>query len=362
MKVLKTSAFIIDRENEKKIPKDIGDDAKDYANFLIENVQKSNKKTLYKLISEESTVFRLSREITTMFLAQDNDIEKCGSAIDEDRINYCFEEIGTRFLEAEIAGQKSVDNIHKIKIKTGCLIQIVIKKTDRYQYLIAKLGSLDFLTESELRRERGYQIDEKKLGKSCLFTFKPNKNVLEVDTIKLLLDNPAAFFVDKFLELKPVYNDDVCTEKMVDSTLKVIDTLKRDYPQDRRTLRNRFITYVKSNDFFDYEDMIENVFSPVMRTPECKIKDKKGLLEKVASLPEKNKFSPQFNIVPKKIKATLVEDRYSISKGIDLVIKDDVKEEIFEIVESMEDKDGRNYLKIYTHDKEIIETFRKNND
>ena len=76
---------------------------------------------------------------------------------------------------------------------------------------------------------------------------------------KVYSNNIAKYWYDNFLELDQVVSDEVNTDKAfraIDSTLN--RNVKGIAPRDHTLLRNTMITYFKSNDYIDYDTMIQS--------------------------------------------------------------------------------------------------------
>lgn len=354
--IIWTKAYLVNNEEQTIANIDTGDshtDYKKYINFLLDSIEKSNKLTAYKLTSDTSEVFL--RVLSSVGEGID---EENGKAKDESTIDSNCEIITKRFLRKELKGQKHVQSM-KVEIRSGCLIHAFIKEADSYQYLIAKMDWSDFIERVGLNRSQGIEINKKRLGKSCLFTFNLNK---EIRDIRVLLDNSATYFTSDFLELEPAYSDEHNTEVMSSTTVQVIDScLKKKYPQDRLILRNTFLHYLRTKDFVDFDDIQQNIFKPYLESPLCKINDddKSKFSKKISDLPNSRHFSCQFNIVPSEIKNNIIRNTYKLTSFANLLILNTSStSDIFNKIKSGSDSSGATYLKIYTTDQEAINTFK----
>ena len=80
--------------------------------------------------------------------------------------------------------------------------------------------------------------------------------------------------------------------------------LKKIAPRDYTVTRNAVISYFKSSEQIDYDQMVNQLFEnyvPVELEPE----KKKKLIEKLLKLPEEKNFDRQFNVVNSVIKAKI---------------------------------------------------------
>lgn len=351
--VLKMKAHIIDREIGNVINKEASTDLELYVPKLIENIEKSKGLSQYK--SENSTMGVIALALES--------VKKCNDEFDEKTeaiLNKNFYSIAFRFLDKETNAQEKVEQLNTV-IKVGCLVQAIIKKENHYQYIIAKVDSTDYLNNFDLRKNRGIEISDKRLGKSCLIDFIKNENDdLIIDQIRILLDNKASYFHKEFLEVIPIYQDDINTKRMMATVLKRIDeNLKSKYPKQRLLLRNTFIHHVRTNDFIDYNKICTEVFDKFLDNADCDIElyDREKLKSELQDLPAKKKFSPQFNKVSKEVKARIFQSEYALNKGIQLVISDIEQDELLKNIKSGKEDGGKQFIMIYTTDQEAISAF-----
>ena len=80
------------------------------------------------------------------------------------------------------------------------------------------------------------------------------------------------------------------------------------------------ITYFKSNDYIDYDTMIQSTLENYKPT-ELEQDKMEKVLEKIRELPEKYKFDKQFNTVPSVINAR-IRKVYDVCHGVQLRITD----------------------------------------
>ena len=84
-------------------------------------------------------------------------------------------------------------------------------------------------------------------------------------------------------------------------------------------IRNAMIAYFKSNDYIDYDTMIQNTlenYHPV----ELEQEKMEKVLERIRELPEKYKFDKQFSTVPSVINAR-IKKVYDVCRGVQLRIR-----------------------------------------
>lgn len=349
-------AYLVDNEkNECKLLETHGDYEK-YIDFLLESINKSSKLTEYKMRSNKTEVVSCVIDI----MNNASELSTDGLEGTDKQRNLC-KIIAKRFLTDEINAQKDVERMD-VDIKSGCLMQALVKENDNYKYLIAKLDYSTYLQKLDLDLSEGIEVNKKRLGKSCLFNFEKNMNVMEISNIQVMLDNTAKYFTNKFLEMDPLYSDEQNTETMSAAVVHTIDQcFKKKYPQERLLLKNAFIHHLQTHPLIDYQNIREEIFTKFFAGPLCQIseEDQNKFNSKIAKLPEAKKFSRQFNCIPSKIKNRIIQNRYELTPFVNLELKQDKceEEELFESIQSGEETDGRTYLKIYTNDQEALSAF-----
>ncbi|MBU3159506.1 hypothetical protein KPL37_07020 [Clostridium frigoris] len=232
---------------------------------------------------------------------------------------------------------------------------------NKYLYLLTKIEHKDFFEDETFNLKTGFSVDKNRFFKSCLISFElDEEQVLNINTIRIFLDNKANYWHDSFLEIMPVRQDDKNTTKLfaaMDHELKKIVYKKSRY--DYLVYRNHLLGYVKSHERIDYEELMKQVF--INSVPE-NINDeiKKSLIESLNILPEIRGFDRQFNCVPNAIKARTINKSFQLNTGIELIIKDYMPDEM-RCISIENEADGTTYLKVQTNDNEVIKTFPKFN-
>lgn len=256
-----------------------------------------------------------------------------------------------RLIREEKKAQQKIERLKK-SIKKGSLIQAVIYDVEekQYEFLIAKIENKMFFDDITLDAHSGIDGENNKLWKSCLFKFEINEDKdIEITEAKVFSDNGAKYWWDNFLELNQMSDDEKNTKKAFDNIDKVLATnIKPISPSDYFTLRNSLVGHFRSREFFDYEEMMNEVFNEY--EPELLNKEVyKGIVEKVKQLPTQKKFDSQFTIVKKVITAK-VKKVYNINTGIQLNVVDFIAN-LKNTIKSYEE-DGQKYLKIKIKDSD----------
>ena len=152
-----------------------------------------------------------------------------------------------------------------------------------------------------------------------------------------------------------VVSDEVNTDKAfraIDTTLN--RNVKGIAPRDHTLLRNAMIAYFKSNDYIDYDTMIQNTLENYKPT-ELEQDKMEKVVEKMRKLPEKYKFDKQFNAVPSAIKCR-IRKVYDVCHGVQLRITDAI-DDFDETIKAYRDDDGNRYIQIKTDNHSTFNKF-----
>ncbi len=343
-----TYPTLVDNYEATLTPKPVSGDMNSYIQNLIENIERSNRQADYELKRESTEVSKTIIEMLTDGTDWNSDIEsRC-------------EIIAIRFLECEVRAREQVEKMN-VTIQNGCLIQTLIKEDDKnFKYVIAKGEWNDFLNKTNFEKSEGLQINKKHLGKSCIYYIEYNEDgKFTIKNCKVLLDNQANYFWSDFLELEKALSDENSTKNATKKITELIDnTFRKEYPQDRQYLRNTFITYLKSKDLIDFEEMKEVVFEGYLNSSNNISENvKNSFLEKLNQLPEKGRFARQFTCIRNKIEERIIKSKYILDKHIFLEIQDDYEPGEISKISADIDTENKTYVKIYTDCPEVLETF-----
>lgn len=346
MQVLYKSIYIIKPESDEIEYRDIPETIDTYIKELIEYVSQNNSVREYKIISEQTEVISCVKQGITC--QKNNEVKE----IEE----YCMK-IANRLLMKEIEAQERVDRL-KIKLKKGSLLQVILKDEQEnvYTYLIAKVEHSNFFDDFDFSRKTGFDSDQKKIWKSCIFRCLVDKTV-KIDEIKIYLDGKATYWHKEFLELKEMTTDEENTKKAFSSIDKMlIKKIKKESGFDYSLIRNAFAGYMKKPRHIDYQTMLDEILDEYEshKLDKHTMNDLKMALMR---LPDTKKFERQFNSVPKEVRAR-IKKTYQVNTGIELRINNHV-DDLQETITADCDEKGNKYIKIRTNDDEIFNDFRK---
>lgn len=332
MEIVIKTIRIIDYENNAVYIRDTPETFSDYVNQLIAYINGNTSIREYRTRSVNTEVISCILEIIR-------------NQIDEDAVNQKINSIAQRLLQKEREAQTSVAHMNT-NVQKGSLIQALLydEEKDKHTYLLAKVEHTDFVDDEDFSFKSGFSKDMKKLWKSCIFEIDDLNDAIY--SAKIYSNTVAKYWYDNFLELDQVVSDETNTDK----AFRAIDSLlnrnvKNIAPRDHTLLRNSLIAYFKSNDYIDYDTMIQNTlesYHPVELEQEKLDK----VIEKMRALPDKHEFDKQFNTVPSVINAR-IRKVYDVCSGIQLKITDAI-DDIDDTIKAYRDTDGNRYIRIKT--------------
>ncbi|WP_426349944.1 hypothetical protein ACPWSR_01580 [Alloiococcus sp. CFN-8] len=340
MEIVMQTIRIIDYENNVVYVRETPETFSDYVRQLITYVNSNTSIREYKTRSANTEVINCVIDIVK------NQID---SEIVTEKIDY----IAHRLLLKEREAQNKVAHMD-INVQKGSLIQALLYdvENDKYTYLLAKVEHTDFVDESDFSFKSGFSKDMKKLWKSCVFEIEDI--AATTFSANIYSNTVAKYWFDDFLELDQVVSDEVNTEKAFRAIESALNrNIKNIAPRDHLLLRNSLIHYFKTNDYIDYDTMVQSTlgnYNPV----ELEQEKMEKIIDKIKELPEKHKFDKQFSVVSSLINAR-IRKVYDVCQGIQLKITDAI-DNIDETIKAYRDRDGNRYIKIKT-DNDL--TFKK---
>lgn len=331
----------IDKAKPQKI--DIGkSDVPTYVESLLDEISsKENRSRSYSLESENTEVFAsllryFNKELEQAMLSQ----------IIADRLH-----------RSEKGAQKKIGHIQKVK--KGSLVQVLIQEygSGELNFIVAKVEDNYFLDKSTLAKKVGLPW-EKSTFKYAWFTFSADYTLIDITVYDA---NPkfSDYWHKEFLELRESNSDENNTKAAFNSIKLVLDrNVKKQSRQDYTILKNSTINYFRSHEIFSYEQLMNDVFDQYK--PENPSLDMKKIREKLRELPSKKQFDRAFKVINSEIKAR-ISQRYEISDKIEIKIKDSL-ENIKDTIYSMEDPDGKRFIKVQVDNEETYELFNFRQD
>lgn len=344
MEIIIQTIRIIDYENDAVYIRDTPETFSDYVRQLITYINGNTSIREYRTRSANTEVISCVLEIVK-------------NQIDTELVTSKIDFIANRLLLKEREAQTAVAHMNT-NVQKGSLIQALLydEDKDEHTYLLAKVEHTDFVDDSDFTFKSGFSKDMKKLWKSCIFKID-DLNAASFSA-RVYSNTVAKYWYDNFLELNQVVSDEVNTNKAfraIDSALN--RNIKNIAPRDHTVLRNTMIAYFKSNEFIDYDTMMQNTiesYHPVELDQEKMDK----VIEKMRELPDKYKFDKQFNTVSSVINAR-IRKVYDVCQGVQLRITDAI-DDFEDTIQAYRDVDGNKYIKIKTDNELTFSRFSNN--
>lgn len=333
--VLYKSLHTIDVDNGKCISRVIPDDFLAFINEYVDYAAKNESVKYYTIKDSQTTVVDCINQIVSGTMAENE--ENNGSQLDK-----FSQAISDKLIKEEQQAQAKIQGMGK-KIKKGSLVQALIETDDKeLLYIIAKVEHTEFYDGESLQKSFGFPSEKKNVWKSAVFPLTYDQEV-SFDVVRVYTDNEAKYWAGAFLELNESRNDEVNTKVVftaIDRELK--RRVKKDSERDYWILSNSVYRKMRVRQLLNYNEMIREIFAGY--TAENSDLDIESLYNSLLSLPSKNGFDTQFNIIPSALdrKYSL---KYQLLPNVELRISGDVEDTGMDIV-SLTDELGTRYIKI----------------
>lgn len=343
MKIITQTIRIIDYESNKVYTRATPETFSEYIEQLITYINGNTSVREYKTRSVHTEVVSSILELIK---------NRVNDEIVEQNVNM----IAERLLLKEVEAQQHIVHL-STNVQKGSLVQALLydEENDKYVYLLAKVEHTDFVDDSDFSFKTGFSKDKKTMWKSCLLEVN---DLTQLEYYAYIYSNTVAkYWHSDFLELDELKSDESNTNKAfraIENTLS--RNIKKDFPKDHTIIRNAIISYFKSNDQIDYNELLNNTigkYQPV-EIPKDKMV---AMLNKLQELPDKYEFDRQFNSTPSVINAR-IRKVYSVYQGIELRITDAV-DDIENTIQAYRADDGNRYLQIRTNNDLIFKQFLK---
>lgn len=382
MKVLFYSLFDISHEEDKTTPIFFHDkfgadeqtnneirDVIEFADSTIEEADELTKVRDYYFESENSEVISQIKKVLQLYIDE---------SFFEDRINNKLLTISKRYArkEKDVVEKKSQLNTPA----PSNLFYVLSKLEDdneeegRFHFFIAKIEKSEFLHSDSDSSKQIFRIiqglphkssNKKKSDKSwktasIYISYQVDENgdsILDIERVIISDTNNtiAVYWSNLFLEATEVNDDEKNTLTAYTEVRKIINNLNRSKnktPQraaDVNHFTNALNSYFLNNEAFDFEAMVDSVFSPTY-APACTTLDMQSLHKKAIKLKDSDKFDNNFSIIQK-----IVEDKakqtIKVSDKIDIRVNKH-SDDLNDIISSEVDKFGNPFIKIKVDSKE----------
>jgi hypothetical protein len=339
MKIITQAIRVIDYENNKVLSRKIMPKFGEYIEQLVFYINENSSVREYKT---QSTGTEVIGGILQIIEYQTDD------EIVLRKINMMAE----RLLKKEREAQEQVANMD-IKVQKGSLILALIEDEGNLLFLLAKVEHTDFFDDTDYSIKSGFSKDTKKIWKTCLF---------EIDDVtskqfcaRVYSNTVAKYWWHDFLELEELQSDESNTKrsfKAVENTLN--RNLKKVAPYDHMVIRNAIYLYFSSVEQFDFSEMIDKTVRNYTSN-DMTAEKKEELLQKLQTLPEEQHFDYQFRPALSVIKPKM-RKTYDVYSGIQIKVTNAI-ENLGNIIEAYQAKDGNRYLRIRVDNEATFRTF-----
>lgn len=267
--------------------------------------------------------------------------------------------IADRLLQKEKRVDERMSKLHGVQ--RGSLIQALVKNDgdENCKYLIAKVEHKNFVEEEELLVKGGFDPEENKIWKTCIFICDEDDGKYVVDEARIFLNNSAVYWTRDFLELEEMRSDEMNTKDAWRGIEAILSNkLKKNATSDYFVLRSSVISYLRRPNMINYPQMIEDIFGDFVPrdATEEKINEIKKALHK---LPEDKKFDTSFRSVPKAVHAR-VKSVHKVNNDVDIIIREGLSgdsKEYQNIISVDKEDSGISFLKIKLTDEETLRMF-----
>ncbi len=327
-----------ERQVAKEISIGLKKDLGNFISSIIERRLKGKGIRAFKKKDDSTTVISNLKEILKEKGSQGDSIQKIADHLIEKEQD--VDETYSKTIEKK-GEEKTI-----FSVKRGLLVQALQQYDGNLYYLLAKIEYDKFIEEDVWEMRMGLPL-EKHVLKSCLFKIE-EKTI--TDDIRVYDSNPsiARYWWDDFLELDEKRTDEENTrrvERVLENELaKLIENVSY---FDHSDLIDRLRQYYRTHRYFDFEEMINEVFNTY------KPKNKKIKMEKVIdslrSLPEKKKFDLRFPLIHDQLRDK-IRFIFNPHDKIELHLKDYL-ENLKNIIKTEIDESGDKWLKIRIDDR-----------
>lgn len=227
-------------------------------------------------------------------------------------------------------------------VAKGSFLQFTYKEDTATKYLGVKIEHSTFIDVNTLIRTAGL-ADDRKLYKAVLvdLSHRGQNDVYVFDTN----GTPAAYWWKNFLELTVQRNDTENTKNAVEAVIRVLGSLKSEFPADHSLLRNSAIAAFKQDSVMRYGDFVDKLIKNYVPVDSAALPKILVIENKLRLLPTIKNFDTQFNLDPSSVPYR--QKKITLSPEISLTIKEGI-EKLNEKIWASKTSDGRSVLVIQT--------------
>jgi len=318
---------------------------KDWFVDLIKKIEDVDTR-LYEFESDTTEFNTLFRTIATEY---HNSIATSDNTNDYiEKYNIASKRMANKLLSIEHYKQEKLDRFTEI-LKGSLFITIIDNKEneDIKKFIAAKVEYTSIIDDENLTKE-GLPCKHK-VYKVCIIDYEIIDDNIEINSIQLGdhgKTNIAEYWWRDFCGTIQVTDDAASTYNSFNMIKKIISSKTKKYKDDYYNLYGNLLGYYQTRPVFKYKEMIEYVIGDYRpENSELNIEElKKTLNELPSKVTEKSKFETHFEIIDSKLKS-FKRRKYKLENNIDLLLKDNVKENI---IVAVTDSDGNKCIRIQT--------------
>ncbi len=341
MRIIMQAVRVIDYEGGRVLARAVIPELGEYIEQLVSYIYANTSVREYHTQSAGT-------EVVKRILAIKRDPENSQLAMQE------ADKIAERLLQKETAVQERIAPMN-VRVQKGSLILALVEEEGETVFLLAKVEHTDFFDEMDYSLKSGFSKDEKKIWKTCLLEM--DDAYTSMFSAKIYSNTDAKYWWHDFLELVECESDENNTKKAFQSVESALNkSLKKTAPYDCMVIRNAMYAYFNSAGQFDFMEMLDRTitkYKPNDMTEE----EKDNLLQKLQNLPKEKGFDCRFISKPAVIKPKM-RKTYDVYNNIQLKILGEI-DDLGDVVQSFEEKDGTRYLKIQVNNDDVFRTFKR---
>lgn len=310
-RIISTALHQVDVENNSckcvAIPS-TNDELEKYLSELLIEIKEKPQRRAYDFLRETTELFT-----TLKIYSLQKDLEESTSS-----------NLANRLLTKEIETDKKYGHLSSTgsgHVKKGSFLQFMYREGNVVSYLGVKIDHQSFLDETDFIKRIGLSLTNK-IYKACLVSFDEAgspSNIYIYDTNA----KPSVYWWKDFLELKELRDDTVNTKTAIEEVVRVISTIKNEFPSDYTILRNASIAAFKQQGEMRFDVFVENTFANYV-PDNPKLSEKlPSLISRLSELPQKKNFDSMFSLVPTAV--PFRKSKIALSKEITLSLEEGIQ-------------------------------------
>jgi len=282
-------------------------DLESYLDSILKGIQKKPPKRAYETRRETSVFFTSLKAYIS---------EKDFSKSNTHNI------LADQLLEEELEADRKYGHLGTAEeghVKRGSFLQILYREGGTVTYLGLKIEHQFFLDEKDFKRKIGL-AESNKVFKACKVSFDTSDHPF--DFFVFDTNKSTKYWWYYFLGLKVIRDDAENTRLACNEVIKVVNTIKKDFPADYTNLRNSVVVSFRQDSEMKYDEFLSNTFGSY-EPEDSNLKEKlPKIIERLQKLPESKDFDTQFKLVPSAV--PFRRSKVDLTKEIALTYSDGI--------------------------------------